>query len=371
MSMIKKKKILLISVSAGAGHVRAADAIKKTTESNYPEFEVLHIDFLDYIPKTIKKLFFDWYELVAKHSPQLYGFLYRQTNRPQIKKIAIKLTELLSKINAKDFLNHIVECNPDYIVCTFFIPADIIAHARDEYTIKAPLATLVTDYGIHDFWITSKEQTYFVATKEMKEEILKKDIEATQVVVSGIPIDPIFFEKKSTNDLKEKYRVSKDKKIILLLAGGKGLMKSEQVANILFELDEPVIIIAIAGKNKTLETSLKSLDVPTHHELQIIGWTDRIDEYMRIADLIITKSGGMSTTECITTGKPCIIVNPIPGQEEANAKYILDKKYGKVVVDPDNILLYTRELLETKQRTEIPNLPRGATNILEYIKKEL
>jgi processive 1,2-diacylglycerol beta-glucosyltransferase len=370
--MRNKKKILVISVSAGAGHIRAADAIKKTAERQYPKFDVEHIDFLDFIPKPMKKLFFDWYELVIKFNPELYGFLYRQTDRPKIKHITKKWTEFLSKMNAKKFLKHVVRSNPDYIVCTYFVPADIIVNAREQYSIAAPLATLITDYGIHAFWFTSKEQTYFVATSEMKTALVDKGVDPSRVVLSGIPIDPVFFEKKSIAALKKKYGLPIDKKIILILAGGKGLMKSDEVVSTLFDMEESITIVAIAGKNKTLEASLKSLTPPKKQNLVIVGWTNDMDEYMRMADLIITKSGGMSTTECMILQKPCIIVNPIPGQEEANALYLIEQKYGAVADNPKDLLPLIDELIsrpQKKQRSKIP--PNGAIRILDRIKKEL
>lgn len=367
-----KKKILLVSVSVGSGHIRAAEAVKKTAMRRYPDMIVEHIDLLDYIPKPIKKLFFDWYGFAAKFTPDLYGFLYRTSDHPGIKTLTKRGTELLSKINAKTFLRRVIAFNPDYILCTFFIPADIITAARKIYPIRAPIATLITDYDIHAFWFTSKDQTYFVATEKMKNALTERGVAPPRIIVSGIPVDPVFFERKSQDVLRARYGIDQNARMLLVLAGGKGLMKSERVVQALFDIPEPSTIVAIAGKNKALEETLRSLAVPARHTLESIGWTDHIDEYMRMANVIITKSGGMSATECMTLQKPCIIINPIPGQEEANALYMTEKKYGVVAHDPKHLSSLVRSLYDDQKKMypEVPP-PNGAAHILDYIKKEL
>lgn len=365
--MKNKKKILIVSVSSGAGHIRAAQAIEKTAEQSFSEFEVKHIDFLQYISKGTKKIFFDWYKFVVLHRPQLYGFCYKKSDRPNIKKGVQKITKLLTGKNAKSFLKEVEKFYPDFILCTYFVPADILSQTKFKHI---PRGTVITDYGFHEFWFTDEKQMYFVASKEIGEKLKKRNVPKTHIVQSGIPINPDFYKEKSETKLREAFGIKQKQKVILILSGGQGLIKSNKIAQQLFSLDMQTTIIAIAGKNKILKKNLDDLMPPPHIQLISVGWTNKMDNYMRVADLIITKPGGLTVSECTALKKPMLLVSPIPGQEECNAIFVKKNKLGLIARDIKEIAKQTSLLLNNQIPIKKLHFKKPAANIiLERIKK--
>ncbi len=356
------KKLLLVSVSAGSGHVRAAEAIKKTAVKNYPELTVDHIDMMNYVSRPMRAAILDAYELMAVQLPELWRFVYKKTNAPTQSRAIRELTRILNLTNAGKFFRFLAAYKPDHIMATHFLPAHALINAPKKFALNSIPSLLMTDYDKHGLLMSPGMSHYFVSTKKMRWKMRQAGIADEKITVSGIPIDPVFYENKSVSALKKQYHATDEKKIALVLSGGQGLAKLHDIIITLAESIQPLIIFAVAGKNESLKNKLSALRVPPRHALHIIGWTDSIDDYIRIADCVITKPGGLSTTECIVLGKPIISISPIPGQEEHNAEYILENGFGVVAHAPDDLLYYLEQPTESlapgyarqKKQTERP-----------------
>jgi len=338
-------KLLLVSVSAGAGHVRAAEAIKKMAANNYSELTVDHIDMMDYVSRPMRAAILDAYELMAMQLPELWRFVYKKTNRPTQSRAIRELARILNITNAGKFYRFVADYQPDSILATHFLPAHALVTAPKKFSshIPTPVSLLMTDYDKHGLLMSPGMAHYFVSTEKMRWKMRQAGIADKIIIVSGIPVDPIFYEVKSAVELKKKYNVSGDKKIVLVLSGGQGLVRLEDIIVTLVDSSQPLAIFALAGKSESLKNKLEKLQLPEKHALRIIGWTDDIDNYMRLADVIITKPGGLSTTECITLKKPIIAISPIPGQEEHNVEYILENGFGVMAHAPDDLLFYMEQ----------------------------
>lgn len=351
--MTEKKKILIISVSAGAGHVHAAKAIEQTAKLRYTDATFVHIDMMDYVSRTMRNSIVETYDVLVRTIPALWGYIYEKTNTDSRVKGISSLIKTVNQLHAKKFYAFLAEFAPDAIICTHSFPAQVIQQSKEKKWLNTPLYLVITDYGIHSFWLLSEQATYFVATNKMKWDFKQRSFTPKDVIQSGIPVSPIFFEKKSLPELRKKYGVLEQETVILLLSGGQGFMKSDAVLNRLlrYSFSRPIRVIVIAGKNTRLFTTLKKIaQENTHSQVQItpIGWTVDIDEYMRIADVVVTKPGGSTTSECIALGKHMIVMNPIPGQEEHNAEYIAESGYGNIVRTETDLLYYIEEVLEKK-----------------------
>lgn len=344
------KRLLLISVTAGAGHKRAADALEKQVHIDYPDIVVEHIDFTDYISFPTKAAFFDSYELMVRNAPTIWGLLYKSTDNEYNRKLLDISTSIFHTFETKKFIQKIKDFKPDHIVSTHFTPSDTIDRCSDDEIKRIPQSLVLTDYWPHELWVTGENHTYFVATKETKDKLHEKGIPKKNIHVSGIPIDPIFYEKKSKKQLLKKYNIPTNVPCILVLSGGGGSIAIDTIIHKIFTMQSPVAVIAIAGNNKRLKKRLEDTQTPKHVTYKSIGWTDRIDEYMRMADLVITKPGGITTSECVALGKPMLLISPIPGQEEANALYIEKNNYGRIM-QSDKGLLELIGLLLTKTYT--------------------
>lgn len=341
---MENKKILVVSLAAGAGHVRAAKALEKTARNLFPELTIRHIEISAYADSLFKTLYISLYDQMASHVPSLWGLVYKTVN---IKAVPEALEFLSSPIKQKSltpFYQEIEAWRPDHLICTHSVPAAALAHAPKSYQISAPLSLIITDYAFNNGWVVEGVNDYFVATEDIKKEIIANyPNKKFKITVSGIPIDPVFYEEKSAERLRDYYDIAQPEPVITILGGGTGLLDISELISELFILTKPLTIIAIAGKNEKMKEKILSLNPPSHVRLIPIGWTDRIDEYMRLADVVVSKPGGLTTTECLILGKPIIAVAPIPGQEEGNANFIVKRNLGKVARSGDelrNIALY-------------------------------
>jgi processive 1,2-diacylglycerol beta-glucosyltransferase len=361
-----KKTILIISLSAGSGHVRAAQAIEATAKQSSEDTTVHHIDLIDYINLPMKRAVLSSYDVMVRQAPDLWGFVYNKTNNKNITKRLSQLNKKLQKLNAQPLHDYIEKLSPDYILATHFLPLTLI---DEELLSRKNIRTgvLITDYDLHELWFTGKNHDYFVATKKIKWKLERKNVPDENLHITGIPIDPVFYKKKKDSDLREEYRIKSKQKVVLVLSGGQGLIHSNELVDTLFTSTEKMTVIAIAGNNKKLEEKLKQLSVPKHIDYRVIGWTNSIDEYMRMADVIVSKPGGLTTSECIALGKKLIAVDPIPGQEEQNTEYLLENNLGGVARNQEDLLFAIEQQSRAVDRKE----KNSANIILDKIKKSV
>lgn len=358
-------KVLLISAAAGAGHIRAAQAIKKQIELDHPDWNIEHIDLLDYLSIPSKKIFFDSYGVITKKAPFLWGWFFDIFNKPNVTKISDKIVKSLILIHSNKIINYINISQPDVIICTHPTATNVITIKSTELSKKPDLWTVVTDYKMHLFWV-HKNSNYFVPTEEIKKELINKyNFNANNVVVSGIPISPDFYTSQDIPTLKNKYSFNNNP-IILILSGGEGLVKSDKITKEIIKIKAPLNIITIAGKNKKLKEKIEEIKPPSNIIYQPIGWTEKIQDYMKMADIIITKPGGMTITECLTLKKSLIIFDPIPGQEEGNVEFLQKNNLATICKDKKKINPIITNLLKQK-----PTIDWSAPKAVEIITKTI
>lgn len=369
-----QKKILVISVSAGAGHVSAAKAIVGAAPDTHPDLHIEHIDMMDYVSPAVKHAIVDVYDAMVRTIPRLWGYVYEKTNDEKRVRYLSKLIRKVTRWNAKAFYEYIRDYAPDHIVCTHSFPAQVIRQSHDADIAKLPVSLVVTDYGFHSYWIMPDIAHYFVATEKMIWEMQRQGVSKQCITNAGIPIRPMFFEKKDKQALQAAYNVVDDEFLVLLLAGGQGMMRSDEIAALIqshSDWDRPIRIFAISGKSERLFNALKKqMEMNTQQvTLEAVSWTNAMDEYMRIADVIISKPGGSTTSECLTLGKQMITIRPIPGQEERNAAHILEQHAGYIARTDDDVLYYLDKEMREQRQTSTKKKKNPATIILDTVLK--
>ena len=320
------KKVLILSASVGAGHLRAAEALEKTFKLQNAAEEVKNIDVLDYTNPLFRRLYGKAYLDMVNKMPEVLGWMYDSFDKPwqnERRRLA------LDRLNTLPFIKLLKEEKPDIAVCTHFLPAEIISWLKSKEKISCPQAIVVTDFDAHALWLCHHYEQYFVALDETKVHLEKLGIPAEKITVSGIPIDSVFAESKDKSAMREKYGLEKDKLTILVSAGGFGVGNIEHLLIALSDLQTPSQIIAICGRNEELKTKLEKLAVEKLNNEKVtfkpIGFTKEMDEYMSASDLIVGKPGGLTTSEALAKGLIFVVVNPIPGQEERNSDHLLEK----------------------------------------------
>jgi processive 1,2-diacylglycerol beta-glucosyltransferase len=346
----RKKRVLILSASAGAGHLRAADALLKEFQNHSTVECVEHWDMLKYTTKAFSYVYSKMYLDLVNSAPKVLGWVYDSTDTPwkgEKRRLAFE------KFNSRPFLKEVQKYGPDLIVCTHFTPSNLMGYLFEKEKVRIEPAIVVTDLDCHAMWLSRIYQWYFVALDETRVYLEKLGIASDRIVVSGIPIDPSFRQHKSQAAMRQKLGLHKDKFTLLVSAGGFGVGPVEGIIKELLTLKHPAQIVAIAGKSSPLKGKLDEL--AAHHRgkvsLHPVGFTTQMDEYMAAADILLSKPGGLTTSEAMARGLPMCIVNPIPGQEERNSDHLLEAgvaircnnpptlayKIERLMVDPEKL----------------------------------
>jgi len=319
------KKVLLLSASAGAGHVRAAQALEQAFNEAGAADEVRHVDTLEFTNKLFRHLYSKAYIELVNKMPEVPGFLYDKLDTPwknERRRLA------LNKLNTRPFVKLLREYHPDLIVCTHFLPAEIVSWLKAKERIASRQAIIVTDFDVHAMWLCHHYEQYFVAIDEARAYLEALGIAKDKITVSGIPIDPVFAQHKDKLEMRLKHGLDPERTTILISAGGAGVGAMEHLIKSLFPMQHPVQVVAICGHNADLKKRLTRLAARINPKASVIvkpvGYTREMDELMAASDLVLGKPGGLTTSEALAKGLVFVIVNPIPGQEERNSDHLLE-----------------------------------------------
>ena len=322
-------KILVLSASVGAGHVRAAEAVELALKSSNASNSVANQDVLALMPKPFQKVYRDAYFAMVAQAPQVVGWLYSATDKTSRHD---KLQQSIERVNSKRVLEFIRDFDPDVAVCTHFMPSALLARERRKGRYHGRIITVVTDFEVHGMWLKAESDHYFVATDEARVHLEALSIPPADITVSGIPTHPVFAEKKDRTAMRRKHQWRADLPAILLSAGGFGAGNATRMVQSLIDANTPAQVIAVCGRSAALKASIEKLAAAKRRSalpvVKAVGFTTEIHEFMSAADLMIGKPGGLTTSESLIKGLPWVVVNPIPGQEERNAIYLLENGAG-------------------------------------------
>jgi len=324
--MKTKPRVLLLSATSGAGHVRAAQALEKAFSARGDCF-VEHIDALQYVSKLFQRIYDKAYISMVQRAPELMGVLYDRTDQPwqhPRRRLA------LDRLNTGPMIRLLKRIQPDLCVATHFLPAEIIAWLIAKRKLLAHNAIVVTDYDVHAMWLCRTVDRYYVAIDEAKEYLARIGVPREKLLVTGIPVDPLFAAPVSRSDARKQLGLDATASVILISAGGYGIGPVEQLVKDLLALQRPWQIVAIAGKSEKTKKRLEEMAREAGKlqtgspRLCAVGFTSEMDKYMAAADLMVGKAGGLTTSEALARALPMALIEPIPGQEERNADHLLE-----------------------------------------------
>ncbi len=324
--MKTRPRVLLLSATSGAGHVRAAQALEKAFLARR-DCAVEHIDALQYVSKLFQRVYDKAYISMVRRAPELMGVLYERTDRPWLhprRRLA------LDRLNTRPMIRLLKRIQPDLCVATHFLPAEIIAWLIAKRKLRAHNAIVVTDYDVHAMWLCRTVDRYYVAIDEAAEYLARIGVPREKLRVTGIPIDPLFAAPVNRSDARKQLGLDSNAIVILISAGGYGIGPVEQLVKDLLALQRSWQIVAIAGKSEKTRKRLEELvkeagKLPSGApQLCPLGFTTEMDKYMAAADLMVGKAGGLTTSEALARGLPMALIEPIPGQEERNADHLLE-----------------------------------------------
>ena len=319
------KKVLILSASAGAGHVRAAEAILKICQNDSRITQVEHWDMLKYTSRIFRHIYSQVYLDLINRAPKMLGWIYDTTDTPwrnEKKRLAFE------KFNAGPFLKAASAFNPDLIICTHFTPSTLVGWLYEVGRIAVRPAIAVTDFDCHAMWLSRTYQYYFLAIEETRVHMQRLGIDPLRMKATGIPIDPAFMLPMDKAEARRRHGLNQSLFTILVSAGGYGVGPVELLIAEILLLKRPAQVVVIAGKSEELKAAVDEL-ARIHNpvgpvQLVSVGYTTEMHEFMAAADLLIGKPGGLTTSEAMARNLPLCIVNPIPGQEERNSDHLLE-----------------------------------------------
>jgi processive 1,2-diacylglycerol beta-glucosyltransferase len=343
------RTILILSTSFGAGHVRAAEALRDACRELDPDGRVEIIDFLRTFNHYLSRVAEEAFYAMTKHTPRMYKFFYEVESLS-----ASRLARVETRLGRGMLLRILDEIRPDAVISTHFLPAGVLDRLGER--VKVPQGVVLTDYESHPLWLYPGVDAYFVAHSAMRKELTASGVEPERIHVTGIPIKAEFGAVYDQEALRRKLLNRTDLPLVLVASGGRGIGPLLEVLAALDQVEVPVQVAVVAGRNPVLVRRLREfargLRVPT----QILGFIDNIHEWMAISELMIGKAGGLSVSEAIAANLPMVIVRPTPGQEEGNTKYLT--WHGAAIHLPDlddlgaalNLLLGAPERLADMRR---------------------
>ena len=354
--------------------MRAAEALRASAALELPDVQALHLDVMDYASATFRRLYTDAYiKLVNKH-PALWGMLYQITSDAKSDATMNKVRRSIERMNTRALRKRIAEFAPEAIICTHFLPAEILMHEIRRGRLDVPVWLQVTDFDLHRMWVIPHMTGYFAANDEIGFRMRAVGLASALVHVVGIPIMPVFSQPLDRDECARELGLDPQRRILLLMGGGAGVGNLEQVAAHLLALDADFQLIVLAGKNVAALAELQSLASKHPSRLCPQGFTERIERLMACADLVITKPGGLTSSECLAMGVPMIVHSPIPGQEERNADYLLEQGAALKAVDTLGLEYRVKELLasptrlaQLRERARALARPHAARDVLRIV----
>jgi processive 1,2-diacylglycerol beta-glucosyltransferase len=343
------KKILLLSVSIGAGHVRAAQAIQAAANED-DGVQILHLDALDFVSSAFRKLYSDLYLKMVAKLPAVWGYLYQASHDAAADSLSEKIRRGIERLSTRALRQEILNFNPDVILCTHFLPAEILDRMIRKESISCPVWVQVTDFDLHRMWVHEHMSGYFAANEEVAYRMCAAGVAAENVHVLGIPIMPNFSQPLDRAACAKEFGLNPEKTTVMLMGGGVGLGSLEKVAENLLQLKNSMQLIVLAGRNEETLKKLQAMAKEYPGCLFPQGFTDKVDKLMACSDLVITKPGGLSTSECLAMGKAMILNSPIPGQEERNADYLLEQGVALKACDAITLEYRVKYLLENPDK---------------------
>lgn len=334
------KKVIIFYASYGGGHLSAARSIKEYIENHYDDVELKLVDCMEYVNKVVNKVTTKAYAEMAKKAPRTWGRVYWKSQKGPLAHISTTSNKVLSlKLNKllKDF-------KPNIIISTHPFGTQMCAYLKKLGKLNAKIATVMTDYAPHDQWLVFNKYVdyYFVSHEGMKKQLIDKGISKEKVFATGIPLSNKFLLKYDKKQILQNFGLSPDRKTVLFFGGGEfGLGKTQtfKIFKSFVENNNNIQIVAISGKNLKMKENFENLvkELDKEKFVKVLEYTDKVPELMSISDLVVTKPGGLTTTESLASGLPIVVINPIPGQEEENATYLEKHKVAIWIKKNDNV----------------------------------
>jgi processive 1,2-diacylglycerol beta-glucosyltransferase len=350
---IKSMRVLIATVTAGAGHVQAAAALEEAWKAMSPRDTVQRLDVLEFTPKLYRKMYVEGYVKLVEHAPELWAVVFKKTDNPNLVRKLTRLRRTMAKLTTNKFFNRLKQFKPDVVLCTHYMPLEIMGRLKNDQKLAlSPLTvSVVTDFEAHALWMEPAVDLYCVAAEETKARLVARGAASEKVAVTGIPIAAKFSGNVDVDAIRKRYGLRDDLPVLLVLSGGFGMGPVGEILHELNKLTTAIQVVVVCGRNEELrrELAVQERRHPTH----VLGFVTNMHELMAVSDLVLTKPGGLTSSEALAMGKPMFVLNPIPGQEAANSDFLLEHGAAAKANRTEDLPFRLEKLLNSSKLAEM------------------
>jgi len=320
--MTPKRRVCILTLSVGSGHVRASEVIQRTLCDGPDPVEAKLADVLESARPWFHWLYVEPYWWMLRHAPGLWRTLFE---RRQQKRHRGTAPDWVFRHGCRQLLRQIKDYAPHLVVATEIGAAEIAALGRREGYFNAPVLAVQTDFETEPPWVQPEIDLYCVASEEARRQLIGWGVLSNRVLLSGIPVDPAFALPFDRSELKQALGLDPHRPVVLVMGGGMGPAPLDRIVEQLGRCDVPMQVLAVAGYDREVLQRLEALRGRVALDLHPFGWTDNVPELMGVADLLITKPGGLTAAEALVAGLPMVLTHPIPGPEERHVRFLEQK----------------------------------------------
>lgn len=355
-----RRPIWIVTARVGAGHVQAARALCEALDERGQSGRVRYIDLMSRVPDWFRAIYAGGYATLAGRFPQLYGRLYRATDAPpsgREGKGETRTTLRNARVAAEGEIlgglrEDLIADRPHWIIHAHFLAPPTFAAWISESGLATSQAVVVTDFYPHRVWAVDGADRYFVPADMTRDRLVRLGIDSDRIQITGIPVTARHRAPTDRDRVRRDFRWRADGPAIVLLAGSDFVAGPiEATVDLLAEAFPGATLQATAGNAAGLLRRLER-QARRHANLRVVGFTDRIHDLLGAADIVLTKTGGVTSTECLVHGTPIVALYPVPGQERCNADYLAARGAAVTVTSPREIVPIVRSLLGDRARLD-------------------
>jgi processive 1,2-diacylglycerol beta-glucosyltransferase len=308
------RDVLIVSASTGTGHARAGDAVTEAVSTLSPDSRVEHVDLLDLGPRWVRAAYGDGYELIATKAPRIWRQVYRRTDSAAAD--AARWGPVAHRLLFGGFRRLLLSRPWSVCVCTHFLPGQLAAGRPG----LPPFAMVITDLTLHSFWAQPRVRRYFVAGRGLAFQ-LRRRVRFADVQPTGIPIAARFASPPGKREVRAALGLRQRDPVVLVMGGGLGIGVADSALAALSSPVPGLQVVAVCGRNDADANRLRGVGIGPEW-LRVLDYVPDVERYIAAADAVVTKPGGLTTSEVLALGKPLVLTRAIPGQEEGNTRVL-------------------------------------------------
>lgn len=322
-------RVLIATVTAGGGHLAAAAALHEAWHTLRPSDQIQKLDLSEFFSPIHRKLHGDGYSKLIEHAPEIWGMVFSRTDDTSAAGKLSKLSRIFTATSRNRFRRAVESFQPDVALCTHYLPLETLGDYKAKPSAKSSspsqlfVVSVVTDFEAHAVWMAPSVDLYCVAFQETCARLIARGADPASIVATGIPISFRFAKVPDAAPVRKQMGLRDDLPVLLVLSGGFGMGPVAEILKAIDKVGTAFQTVVVTGRNQELRRELAVSDF--RHPTHVKGFASNVHELMAAADLIITKPGGLTSSEALALGKPLFIVNPIPGQEAANSDFLLER----------------------------------------------